>query len=142
MANFGDLVLVVGDLHIPTRATKIPAPFKRMLVPNKMQHVICTGNVSSEDYEFLLSLSPNLHCTAGDHDDTTGTVTPVFPETRVVQVGAFRIGVVHGHQMIPWKSPEAADRMRRKLNVDILVSGHTHQPEVQSQDGYHHINPV
>jgi len=138
-ASFGELVLVLGDLHIPSRASKIQAAFKRMLVPNKMQHVICTGNIgSSEPYDELRSLAPNVHVVAGDYDTDT-----VFPETTVVQVGAFRIGVIHGHQIIPWKSSDALSRMRRKLNVDVLVSGHTHQNEVSVQDGsYYHINPV
>ena len=43
-----------GDLHIPHRAAVIPEKFKRMLVPNKMQHVICTGNlVTKEQYDEL-----------------------------------------------------------------------------------------
>jgi vacuolar protein sorting-associated protein 29 len=139
MANFGELVLIVGDFHIPARASKIPAPFKRMLVPNKMQHVICTGNLSQEQYEEVMQLAPNVHITAGDFD-TVQSVT--FPETRVLQVGSFRIGVVHGHQILPWNSEEAVARMRRKLNVDVLVSGHTHQNQVSVQDDtFYHINP-
>jgi vacuolar protein sorting-associated protein 29 len=104
-----------------------------------MQHVICTGNISTEMYEELRTLAPNVHIVAGDFD----TTEMVFPETRVVQVGAFRIGVVHGHQVLPWKNQDAAARMRRKLNVDILISGHTHQNEVTLLDeSYYHINPV
>lgn len=138
MSNFGQLVLVLGDLHIPERASKIAAPFKRMLVPNKMQHVICTGNVSPDQYEELLQLAPAVHCVTGDYDDCD-----VFPETCVVQVGAFRIGVVHGHQLVPWGSKEAVNRMRRKLRVDVLVTGHTHHSTVTDDgDGYYHINPV
>jgi len=137
-------VLVLGDMHIPQRASKIPAPFKRMLVPNKMQHVICTGNVSQEQYEELRGLAPNVHIVSGEFDDlepNNGSVS--FPETRVLQVGAFRIGVVHGHQLIPWKSKEAIERMRRKLDVDVIVTGHTHQNEVNVQEeDYYHINPV
>ena len=157
MANFGELVLVLGDLHIPQRASKIPAPFKRMLVPNKMQHVVCTGNLSAEDYAELQSLAPNVHVVAGDvdvssfdagHQDASGYYTnntsPSFPETCVLQVGAFRMGVIHGHQIIPWNSRESIERMRRKLNVDILVTGHTHQNEVSvlQNDLHFHINPV
>lgn len=32
--------------------------------------------------------------------------------------------------------------MRRKLDVDILVSGHTHKNEVVEHEGRYHINPV
>lgn len=52
--DFGELVLVIGDLHIPHRAAFIPEKFKKMLVPNKMQHVLCTGNlVTKEQYDEL-----------------------------------------------------------------------------------------
>jgi hypothetical protein len=37
MSDFGELALVVGDFHIPSRAAGIPEKFQRMLVPNKMQ---------------------------------------------------------------------------------------------------------
>lgn len=110
----------------------------RMLVPNKMQHTICTGNIGVEQYNELLALSPNVHVAAGNHDDPSLE----FPETQVLQVGQFRIGVVHGHQILPYGSSEALVRWRRKLGVEILITGFTHQNEVQMQDGYYHINPV
>mmetsp|Transcript_14272 Transcript_14272/g.20090 ORF Transcript_14272/g.20090 Transcript_14272/m.20090 type:complete len:199 (-) Transcript_14272:113-709(-) len=141
MANFGELVLVLGDVHIPHRANTIPEKFKRMLVPNKMQHVICTGNVGNDDqYEELRELAPNVHVVAGDFDISQAT-SHSFPETQVVQVGNFRIGVIHGHQIIPWNDQTALARYRRKLNVDVLISGHTHQNSVLEHDGYYHINP-
>lgn len=112
-----------------------------MLVPGKMQHVICTGNLGMDQYEELRDLAPNLHVVQGDFDDF-GEGSLNFPETRVVQVGQFRVGVVHGHQVVPWQSQDSLARMRRKLHVDILISGHTHQNEVVEHDGYYHINPV
>ena len=47
--DFGELALVLGDAHVPGRAPKIPAKLKRMLVPNKMQHVLCTGNLVTKE---------------------------------------------------------------------------------------------
>lgn len=111
-----------------------------MLVPGKMQHVICTGNIgSNEQLSEIRELAPNVHIVAGDDCDE-GTTD--FPETRVVQVGDFRVGVVHGHQVLPWGNQDALARMRRKLHVHVLISGHTHQQEITEYDGYHHINPV
>mmetsp|Transcript_40450 Transcript_40450/g.41020 ORF Transcript_40450/g.41020 Transcript_40450/m.41020 type:complete len:212 (+) Transcript_40450:80-715(+) len=139
MASFGELVLVLGDLHIPERANAIPENFKRMLVPNKMQHVICTGNIAREQFNELCTLAPNIHVVRGDFD---ADETLPLPEVQVVQVGQFRIGVIHGHQLLPApSSQDAKARMRRKLNVDIFISGHTHQNEVVLEDGYYHINP-
>lgn len=139
MANFGELVLVLGDLHIPERANAIPENFKRMLVPNKMQHVICTGNIGREQFNELCALAPNVHVCRGDFDNDE---TLPFPEVQVVQVGEFRIGLIHGHQLQPSaSSQDAKSRMRRKLDVDVLVSGHTHKNEAVLEDGYYHINP-
>ena len=47
--DFGELALIVGDFHIPHRAALIPEKFQKMLVPNKMQHVICTGNLVTKE---------------------------------------------------------------------------------------------
>jgi vacuolar protein sorting-associated protein 29 len=111
-----------------------------MLVPNKMQHVICTGNIAREQFNELCALAPNVHVVSGDFDNDE---TLPFPEVQIVQVGEFRIGLIHGHQLLPSaSSQDAKSRMRRKLDIDILVSGHTHQNEVVLEDGYYHINPV
>lgn len=37
------LVLVLGDLHIPHRSASLPAKFKKLLVPGRIQHILCTG---------------------------------------------------------------------------------------------------
>lgn len=53
----------------------------------------------------------------------------------------FRIGVVHGHQILPWGDHQSLAMIRRKLKVDVLISGHTHKNEVVEHDGHYHINP-
>ena len=49
MNSIGEFVLIIGDIHIPQRASSIPEPFKELLMPGKMQHVICPGNVGSRE---------------------------------------------------------------------------------------------
>ena len=117
-----------------------------------MQHVICTGNIGREQYNELCALAPNVHVVQGDFDSNNNehnnngideTAQASFPEVQVVQVGQFRVGLIHGHQLLPSAaSQDAKSRMRRKLDVDVLVTGHTHQNEVVLEDGYYYINPV
>ena len=38
---------------------------------------------------------------------------PNFPETKVVQIGNFKIGLIHGHQVIPWGDLEALAAVQR-----------------------------
>lgn len=40
-----------------------------MQVPNKIQHILCTGNmVTKEQYDEFRALAPNVHVVAGDLD--------------------------------------------------------------------------
>lgn len=135
--DFGELVLVVGDFHIPHRASGIPPKFQSMLVPNKLQHILCTGNlVTKEQLDELRGLAPNVHVVRGDFDDGES-----FPESKVVQIGQFKLGLIHGHQIVPWGDANALAMARRQLDVDILISGHTHQTAVNQSDGKWFINP-
>ena len=42
-------MLIIGDIHIPQRAVDIPEKFKELLLPNKLQYVLSTGNVGSRE---------------------------------------------------------------------------------------------
>ncbi|KFD69498.1 hypothetical protein M514_08839, partial [Trichuris suis] len=131
------LVLVLGDLHIPNRCHSIPKEFKKMLLPNKIHHILCTGNLcTKEQYDYLKSLASDVHVVRGDFDEELE-----YQETKVITVGHFRIGLCHGHQLVPWNSLEIVSLMRRKLDVDIMITGHTHKLETSKHGGKFYINP-
>ncbi|KAF3845102.1 hypothetical protein F7725_008265 [Dissostichus mawsoni] len=95
----GRLVLVLGDLHIPHRCNTLPAKFKKLLVPGKIQHILCTGNLcTKESYDYLKTLAGDVHIVRGDFDE-------------------------------------------RQLDVDILISGHTHKFEAFENENKFYINP-
>lgn len=131
------LVLVVGDMHIPFRASGLSPKFKKLLVPGKIQHILCTGNLTTKDsYDYLKSLAADVHIVKGDFDDN-----PSYPEQKVVTVGQFRIGMCHGHQVVPWGDIESLAMLQRQLDVDILLFGHTHKFEAYEHDSHFYINP-
>lgn len=106
-------------------------------IPDKMKHVICTGNLcTKEQLEDLKVLAPKVHVARGDFDEDSS-----LPETKVVTIGSFRIGICHGHQVVPWGHPESLAMLARQLNVDILITGHTHKNKVMKYEGKHFINP-
>jgi len=140
MGDFGELVLLIGDLHIPHRKSEVPDAFKTLLTPGKVQHVLCTGNLSSKGVEdYLRSLANNVHFAKGDLDVAGGV--NFLTETKVIKIGEFSIGMVHGHQIIPWGDIETLGNLQRKLDVDILITGHTHKSEVFDNEGKLIINP-
>ncbi len=49
---------------------------------------------------------------------------------QVLEIAEFRIGLCHGHQVVPWGDKEALGILQRQLDVDILVTGHTHEFKV------------
>ena len=60
------LVLVIGDLHIPHRIHDLPAKFKKLLVPGKIQQILCTGNVcDKETLDYLRAVAPDVHVVRG-----------------------------------------------------------------------------
>jgi vacuolar protein sorting-associated protein 29 len=137
MSQFGELVLIIGDLHIPQRSVDLPEKFKELLVPGKVQHVLCTGNIGNREHtDWLKSLASNVHLVRGDFDEGNS-----LPEQKVVQIGDWKIGLIHGHQVIPWGSMEALANFQRMLDCDLLVSGHTHVSSIKDYDGKHFINP-
>ncbi|KVH92718.1 Phosphodiesterase [Cynara cardunculus var. scolymus] len=85
------LVMAIGDLHIPHRAMELPAKFKSMLVPGKIQHIICTGNLCIK--------------------------------------------------VVPWGDLDSLAMVQRQLDVDILVSGHTHRFMAYKHETGMVINP-
>ncbi|NWW44934.1 VPS29 protein, partial [Pedionomus torquatus] len=131
------LVLVLGDLHIPHRCSGLPVKFKKLLVPGKIQHILCTGNLcTKESYDYLRTLAGDIHVVRGDSE-----VILNYPEEKVVTVGQFKIGLIHGHQVIPWGDVASLVLLQRQLDVDILISGHTHRFEAFEHENKFYINP-
>jgi vacuolar protein sorting-associated protein 29 len=106
-------------------------------------------NVLQEVFDYLKTVANDVHVVKGEFDDAALN----YPENKVVTIGAFRIGVTHGHQVVPWGdkvicltslcmcylsvwltiaatlAQAALALLQRQLDVDILVTGHTHQFE-------------
>ena len=64
-----ELVLLVSDLLIPLKSPDIDSQFKSILVPNKIQHVLCLGNIGNQQtFDWLHGLSGDFHVVKGDFD--------------------------------------------------------------------------
>ncbi|KAG0168375.1 Vacuolar protein sorting-associated protein 29 [Apophysomyces sp. BC1034] len=131
------LVLVIGDLHIPHRVHDLPLKFKKLLVPGKIQQIICTGNIcDKETLDYLKTIAGDIAVVKGDFDENSN-----FPQSKVITHGNIRVGVLHGHQIIPWGDKESLDITARQMEVDVLLTGHTHKFEAFEKNGRFFINP-
>jgi vacuolar protein sorting-associated protein 29 len=117
------------------------------------------AGVEQEIQDYLKGVCSDLNIVKGEFDEAN------FPETKVLQIGAFKIGLCHGHQVrsrfaassgvfpragaqsgaqppasaysllcnrsspqvVPWGDLESLAMLQRQMDVDILVTGHTHQ---------------
>ncbi|KAI9101836.1 Metallo-dependent phosphatase-like protein [Phlyctochytrium arcticum] len=132
------LVLVIGDLHIPHRGVDLPSKFKKLLVPGKIQQILCTGNLTSrETLDYLRTIASDILLVKGDMDESS----PAAPLSRVVTHGSIRIGLVHGHQVVPWGDSRSLGILAREMDVDVLISGHTHQFSAFEHQGRFFVNP-
>jgi len=51
------------------------------------------------------------------------------------------VGLCHGHQAVPWGDRERLAILQRQLDVDILITGHTHKFEAFEYENKFFINP-
>jgi len=114
--------LLIGDTHIPERASAIPDPLRRVVESRRFEFVLCTGDLTSgEVLRYLQSLGKNLRVVSGNMDRLP------FPASDIVIVEGVRIGLTHGAQVHPRGDVQGLARIASGMGVDVLVSGHTHR---------------
>ncbi len=103
----------------------------------------------------MKTLANDVHVVRGDFDENSS-----WPEQKVVTVGQFKIGLCHGHQLVPWGDAEgevfcltidenppyihiflALATINRQLDCDILITGHTHKFEAYEHENRFYVNP-
>ena len=132
-----EIVLIVGDSFVPQRVYDISEQFKSLLTPNKINHILCLGNMGSKDqYDWLKTLSNNFHCVKGDYDFDES-----LPEKKCVQIGEFKIGMIHGHQVFPTGDIDSLASVQRELGCDLLVYGYDHELSIKAKDNALYLNP-
>lgn len=98
---------------------------------SKVSQVLCTGNLcmkSTEDY--VRSLGYNAHIVRGDLDAGLD-----LPDSKTIKIGELAIGIIHGHQLVPWNDAAILANYARSIGVDVLIHGHTHAPEILRSEG-------
>lgn len=140
-------VLLLGDFHIPKKAEKIPDKF--MQAAERSDLILCTGDlVEDRVLEKLLELPGDVRAVKGENDYLE------LPEQDVVSVERMKFGLIHGHQLEEEEGqtknkPPEEDRgemdklveFGKLMQVDALVTGHTHKPFRTEKEGVVLFNP-
>ncbi len=128
------LIAVLSDTHIPARARSLPEQVVRRLKGADL--ILHAGDFTTmETLTHLRALAPT-EAVYGNVDDPLLKTT--LPRTRIVEVGGFRIGLIHGDG--PGLS--TLERARGAFRgVDCIVFGHSHMPYLGSHGPVLMLNP-
>lgn len=141
-------ILLIGDLHIPTEAEKVPEKFLKAAQDSDL--ILCTGDLVEENVLEKLEDCGDVRIVKGDNDYLE------LPEQDVVDVELMKFGLIHGHQLE--ENEEEKDKrineeeeekgeieklvdFGKVMQVDVLVTGHTHKPFRTEREGVVLMNP-
>ncbi|MGC9180974.1 YfcE family phosphodiesterase [Thermogladius sp.] len=131
-------ILVIGDTHIPDRASRVPPVLLDLINRGSWDTVVFTGDLTGREVlEWVKRLSVSVYVVRGNMDYLP------LPKTAVFEAGSFKMGVHHGDRVYPRGDIRQLTEIAVRLGVSVLFSGHTHSPfvEVDSTGRYLHINP-
>ncbi len=130
-------MLIFGDAHVPDRALEIPSRIVEWIERNAPFDIaIYTGDLTGREIlSFIERLAPRRYVVAGNMDWLD------LPEYEVFELWGVRIGVIHGDQVYPRGNIPKLTRLARRLEVGVLISGHTHDPFIAVHEGILHLNP-
>ena len=129
------LIGLISDTHIPDRAKILP---QNVIDAFKdVDLILHAGDLTSPRViEELERIAPVM-AVQGNMDRVNGID---LPKAKKLEAEGLKIGMVHG-EVYPRADTQQLVYLAKELDVDILVSGHSHQPKIEQKDGVLLINP-
>lgn len=129
------LIGLISDTHIPDRAKEIPE--KVFEAFSEVDLIMHAGDLTSPNViDDLEQISPVM-AIQGNMDRARGID---LPTAKVIEAEGLKIGIVHG-EVYPRADTQQLVYLAKELDVNILVSGHSHQPKIEQTDGVLLLNP-
>ncbi len=129
-----NMIAVISDSHVPYRADEIPGKFLEKVEEAELV-VHCGDFETQEVHEMIERLADDLVAVKGNCDRLQLEVSQVFEREDV------SYGVYHGSGITPRGHHPTLVETARKLDVDVLLHGHTHEQEAVEVDGKVLLNP-
>lgn len=120
-------VLVIGDTHIPDRSSRIPPQLRDRIERGRpWDIVVFTGDLTEVSVlQWVKTLGKAVYVVRGNMDYLP------LPKTSKFDVDGFTFGVHHGDGVYPRGDVLKLSRIAKELEVDILLTGHTHSDFVK-----------
>lgn len=128
---------VLSDTHIPDRAQEVPEKIIRDF--RNVDMILHAGDlVDLAVVDKLKSVCAQVKAVWGNMDPRE--VRKRLPEKDVIQVGKYRIGLMHGYGH-PANLIDLLSSTFANDGVDVIVFGHSHVPFNEKREGVLYFNP-
>ena len=129
----------MGDTHLPRFGRVLPGPLVEALRDTDL--VLHVGDITEPFVLDLLAEFSPVHAVAGNNDGPDLADRLGF--TRVVPVGALRIGMTHGHLGSGRTTPDRAIHAFEAADPPLaaIAFGHSHQPMIARRGDVWLLNP-
>ncbi len=127
------MIAVLSDSHIPARAEEIPAGFLEVVKDAEL--AVHCGDFETPEIKQELEQYNDLVAVKGNCDRFD------LPNSETFERGGVSFGVYHGTGIRPRGHRPTLVETARKLGVEVLLTGHTHQQEAYRSEGRIVLNP-
>jgi hypothetical protein len=127
------MIAVISDSHVPHRAEKIPERFLEIV--EKSELCVHAGDLTAEKVLEDLEELTEVVAVKGNCDRFQ------LPNSEKFEIAGKKVGVYHGTGITPRGHHPTLASICEKMNVDILVHGHTHDQEAERHEEKILLNP-
>ncbi|MDI6644765.1 MAG: metallophosphoesterase [Methanobacteriaceae archaeon] len=126
---------VISDTHIPDRAPEIPQAVFDLF--SEVDMILHAGDLTRiQVLEDLNQIAPTK-CVQGNMDRAYGIKVP---RREVINVEKIKIGLDHG-EVYPRGDTQQLKYIAMEMDVDVLISGHTHWAFIEEIEDVILLNP-
>ena len=129
-------VLIIGDFHIPRRAKEIPEKILEFLGSEKLDLILCTGDLIVPKVIYEIEKFGPVKLVSGNMDFQS-----MAPDKHILNIQGWKIALIHGDVVHPRGNVKKLISIAYNLDVNILISGHTHADMVKFRDKVLLLNP-
>jgi putative phosphoesterase len=128
------MIAVVSDSHVPTRAEKIPEKFREEMRESDL--IVHAGDFAEKPVKNGLEEYGELVAVKGNCDFFD------LPNGETFEENGVKFGVYHGTGINPRGDHDTLQKIASEdMEVDILITGHTHQEEISELEKCIVLNP-
>ena len=130
------LIGLISDTHIPDRRVKLPQPVFDAF--NDVDLILHAGDITSQSVINDLEAIAPVHAVEGNMDRVVGELD--LPASKIIKAEGHKIGIVHG-EVYPRGDTQQLYYTALELDVDILLSGHSHIAQLEKIKDVILVNP-